>query len=119
MSSTTVHSNNQTETSKTTIVASEMYVTENSLEVPKDANLNKTIVDQIGKGVMEISAQSNIVIRDDNKSAMLRVDEKGNILSKTTRTLNSKELSYIEQTNPKVAKQFASKTTSKVGIEKD
>ena len=62
MSSTTVHSNNKTKTSKTSIVASGIYLTPNSLEVPKDANrVNENIVAYIGESGMDIQVGNAIV----------------------------------------------------------
>lgn len=59
MSSTTVHSKKQT---KTSIVATSMYLTEKSLEVPEDAKkLQETLVDYIGGEGMEIPVGNAIV----------------------------------------------------------
>ena len=68
MSSTTVHSNTQEKNKKASIAASGIYLTENSLEVPKDAKkVHEIITSYIEEqGNMEIPA-GNATIKENGE----------------------------------------------------
>lgn len=103
MNSTSVPSNNANEKTNSRIVASEIYFTENTLEVPKDAKtLNSGISSYIASENMVISA-GNAVVKNGvlelaNGERLQLSEETQNALKRNAKERTAKKQLLAEKT---------------------